>query len=77
MKVLAFAALSLLSVFASAQGLTAGSDADRAVLGTSTSTSETSQKATGLVKSTMIYVDGSGHQHSLEYTAPGDSRQNG
>jgi hypothetical protein len=74
MKVLAFTALSLFSVFASAQGLTAGSDADRAVSGGSTTHS---QKAVGIAKSTMIYVDGSGHQHSLAYTNPSDSRQNG
>lgn len=75
MKVLAFAALSMFSVFASAKGLTAGSDADRAVSGAYSTHSP--QKAVGIAKSTMIYVDGSGHQHSLEYTTPGDSRQNG
>jgi hypothetical protein len=75
MKVLAFAALSMFSVFASAEGLTAGSAADRAISGSYAT--QTPQKTAGIAKSTKTYVDGSGHEHSLEYTTPGDSRQNG
>jgi hypothetical protein len=35
------------------------------------------EKVEGLINSTMIYVDGSGHEHSLEYQILGNGHQNG
>jgi D-serine deaminase-like pyridoxal phosphate-dependent protein len=92
MKTLAFAALSVLTVMASAnvladeqssaQPLTQVEQYNRhkgidVARVTSVKTAQDPEKVDGLVKSTMTYVDGSGVTHSLEYTTMGYGRQNG
>ena len=92
MKILAFAALSLVSVFAMAdenvtpvsanQGVSQtqkynqhkGLDIDHVV---SSSTAQDPQNVDGPVKAQLVYVDGSGVSHSLNYTIIGYGRQNG
>jgi len=90
MKVLAFAALSLVSVFAAASELPAaqhapltqveqynqhkGLDIAKVI---STKTAQDPQKVDGPVQSTMVYVDHAGVTHSLDYTIMGYGRQNG
>jgi hypothetical protein len=90
MKVLAFAALSLVSVFAAAGELPSaqhapltqaeqynqhkGLDIAKVI---STKTAQDPQKVDGPVQSTMVYVDHAGVTHSLDYTIMGYGRQNG
>jgi len=92
MKYLAFAALSLFSVFASANELsnaqaTGGSltqteqynrhkGLDVAKV-TSIKTAQDPEKVDGLVKTDMTYIDSKGVTHNLEYTTMGYGRQNG
>lgn len=92
MKTLAFAALSVFAAFASAnvladtqtgaQSLTQVEQYNRhkgieVAKVTSVTTAQDPEKVDGLVKSTMVYIDGSGVSHSLEYTTMGYGRQNG
>lgn len=96
MKYLAFAALSMVSVFASANDLssTAASTAASAQPSAqveqynrhkgldvakliSIKNSQDPEKVDGPVNSKMVYVDGSGVTHSLDYTIMGYGRQNG
>lgn len=92
MKYLAFASLSLFSLFASANELADTSASaqpasqveqynrhkglDVAKV-TSVKTAQDPEKVDGLVKTQMTYVDSSGATHSLEYTTMGYGRQNG
>jgi len=91
MKYLAFAALSLFSVFASANELASTSGAqplsqveqynrhkglDVAKV-THVKTAQDPEKVDGLVKTDMTYVDSAGVTHNLEYTTMGYGRQNG
>jgi hypothetical protein len=92
MKYIAFAALSVFSVFASANELAdtaAGAQPltqveqynrhkglDIAKV-TSTQNAQDPQDVDGLVTSRMVYVDSSGVTHNLEYTIMGYGRQNG
>lgn len=92
MKYLAFAALSLFSVFASANELsnaqpTGGSLTQTeqynrhkgldVVKVTSIKTAQDPEKVDGLVKTDMTYIDSKGVTHNLEYTTMGYGRQNG
>jgi hypothetical protein len=92
MKTLAFAALSVVTAFASvsafadtqssAQPLTQVEQYNRhkgidVAKVTSVKTAQDPEKVDGLVKSTMVYVDGSGVTHTLVYTTMGYGRQNG
>ena len=92
MKYLAFAALSMVSVFASANEVASTSVSAQPLSQveqynrhkgidvakvTSVKTAQDPEKVDGLVKSTMVYVDGSGVSHTLEYTTMGYGRQNG
>jgi hypothetical protein len=70
MKTLAFAALSMMTAFASASVLAAGSDSNHAI-------PHVASAKAAQTHSTMVYIDGSGHQHSLAYNHAGDARQNG
>ncbi|MFK3974266.1 DUF2790 domain-containing protein [Pseudomonas sp. NPDC087358] len=92
MKYLAFAALSMVSVFASANDLSStaasaqpsaqveqynrhkGLDVAKLI---SIKNSQDPEKVDGPVNSKMVYVDGSGVTHSLDYTIMGYGRQNG
>jgi len=77
MKYVAFAALSLFSVFASANELSTdhkGLDVAKVV---SVKTAQDPEKVDGLVKTQMTYVDSAGVSHNLEYTTQGYGRQNG
>ncbi|WP_282372670.1 DUF2790 domain-containing protein [Pseudomonas sp. PS02290] len=90
MKVLAFAALSLVSVFAAAGELPAtsqqhsvqveqynrhkGIDVAKVI---SIKNAQDPQRVDGPVQSTMVYVDHAGVTHSLDYTIMGYGRQNG
>ncbi|WP_110950711.1 DUF2790 domain-containing protein [Pseudomonas bohemica] len=90
MKYLAFAALSLFSVFASANELADASASapsqveqynrhkglDVAKV-TSVKSAQDPEKVDGLVKTDMTYVDSAGVTHNLEYTTMGYGRQNG
>lgn len=92
MKYLAFASLSLFSLFASANELADTSASAQPVSQveqynrhkgldvakvTSVKTAQDPEKFDGLVKTQMTYVDSSGATHSLEYTIMGYGRQNG
>lgn len=92
MKVIAFAALSMVSVFASAKEASedavgvqpqnqieqaGGASLKDAARVTSVKHSQDPEKADGLVKTTLTYVDGNGVSHSVEYTIMGYGRQNG
>jgi hypothetical protein len=92
MKTVAFAALSLFSVFASANELTDTSASAKPLTQveqynqhkgldvakvTSVSNSQDPEKFDGLVKTQLTYVDSTGATHSLEYTTMGYGRQNG
>ena len=92
MKTLAFAVLSMVSVFAmaddnmtpasAAQGVTQtqkynqhkGLDIAKVV---SSTTAQDPQNVDGPVKAKMVYLDGAGVSHSLDYTILGYGRQNG
>jgi hypothetical protein len=90
MKVLAFAALSLVSVFAAAGERPAtsqhystqveqynrhkGIDVAEVI---SIKNAQDPQKVDGPVQSTMVYVDHAGVTHTLDYTIMGYGRQNG
>jgi hypothetical protein len=92
MKYLAFAALSMVSVFASANELSAADASaqprsqveqynrhkgiDVAKV-ISISNAQDPEKVDGLVNSKMVYVDGAGVTRSLDYTIQGYGRQNG
>jgi hypothetical protein len=92
MKYLAFAALSMVSVFASANELSA-TDASAQPSSQveqynrhkgidvakviSISNAQDPEKVDGLVNSKMVYVDGAGVTRSLDYTIQGYGRQNG
>ena len=92
MKYVAFAALSLFSVFASANELADTSASAKPLTQveqynqhkgldvakvTSVSNSQDPEKFDGLVKTQLTYVDSTGAKHSLEYTTMGYGRQNG
>lgn len=90
MKVFAFATLLAFSALASANDTAATADQPKPTTEQynshkgldiakvkSVKTDQDPQKVDGPVKSTMIYVDGSGHEHSLEYKTMGYGRQNG
>jgi hypothetical protein len=87
-----FAALSMVSVMASANDVVStssdaqhsaqvqqynqhkGLDVAKVV---SVTNAQDPQKTDGLVKTTMVYLDGAGVSHNLEYTTMGYGRQNG
>lgn len=92
MKYLAFAALSLFSVFASANELANSASGAQPlsqveqynrhkgldiVKVTGATTAQDPEKVDGLVKTDMSYVDSAGVTHTLEYTTMGYGRQNG
>lgn len=92
MKTVAFAALSLFSVFASANELADTSSSAQPLSQvqqynqhkgldvakvTSVSNSQDPEKFDGLVKTQLTYVDSTGATHNLEYTTMGYGRQNG
>jgi len=77
MKYVAFAALSLFSVFASANESTANVQRLDIAKVTSVKTAQDADKVDGLVKNQMTYIDSTGASHSLEYTTQGYGRQNG
>jgi uncharacterized protein YdeI (BOF family) len=92
MKTLAFAVLSLVSVFAMADENVSNVSGSQAMTQTekynqhkgldiakviSSSTAQDPQNVDGPVKAQMVYVDGSGVRHSLDYTILGYGRQNG
>jgi hypothetical protein len=92
MKYLAFAALSLFSVFASASELSNAQTTSSSltqteqynrhkgldvVKVTSIKTAQDPEKVDGLVKTDMTYIDSKGVTHNLEFTTMGYGRQNG
>ncbi|MFJ3485504.1 DUF2790 domain-containing protein [Pseudomonas sp. NPDC090202] len=92
MKYLAFAALSFASIYATASQAAdvdaaakplshveqynqhKGLDIAKVI---SVKSAQDPEKTDGPVRNTMVYVDGSGVTHSLEYTTQGYGRQNG
>lgn len=92
MKYLAFAALSLFSVFASANELSTTQASAQPLSQTeqynrhkgldvakvtSVTTAHDPEKFDGLVKTDLTYIDSKGVTHNLEYTTMGYGRQNG
>jgi hypothetical protein len=92
MKYVAFAALSLFSVFASASELSSASTSAQPLTQVeqynrhkgldiakvvSVKTAQDPEKTDGLVKNFMTYIDSAGVTHKLEYTTEGYGRQNG
>lgn len=92
MKYVAFAALSMFSVFASANELSNTQASAQPVSQTeqynrhkgldvakvtSVKTAQDPEKFDGLVKTDLTYVDSNGVTHNLEYTTMGYGRQNG
>lgn len=92
MKYVAFAALSLFSVFASANELSNTQVSAQPVSQTeqynrhkgldvakvtSVKTAQDPEKFDGLVKTDLTYIDSNGVTHNLEYTTMGYGRQNG
>jgi uncharacterized protein YdeI (BOF family) len=92
MKALVFAALSMVSVFAMADGNVNNANTSQTMTQTqkynqhkgldiakvvSTKTAQDPQNVDGLVKTQMVYLDSAGVSHSLDYTVQGYGRQNG
>lgn len=92
MKYLAFAALSMVSVFASANEVASTSVSAQPLSQVeqynrhkgidvakviSIKNAQDPEKVDGLVNSKMVYVDGAGVTRTLDYTIMGYGRQNG